>query len=370
MTAPGIDLLLRPDYPDKSGGDLVLAREYASALNDAGLPAQLRPLSAAAIASGSGPAQVFNVDRFFEFASSAAALRAAGRPYVVAPIHHPVEWVDRFEHGRRPGGLRAIAAVGRTAFGRERIKHVVRRRDLAGVREALVLDVRSAIRVALEGAALIVVQAPGELAEVERTFGASIADRTVWVPNGVTVDESLDTGGIRDIDVLVAGRIEERKNQLRIAQAFASSRLKVTFVGGDNPRNAAYGAEFHRTVAANENLQHVPHVSLEELRGLYVRSKVLFSASRFEVVSLAELEAVAYGCGLVTTVGGYMRDYLGDLAGYVDPGASLEALLGAAERAVADGGSAEAMALVREQYSWAACHRALVSAYRAMRLVQ
>jgi glycosyltransferase involved in cell wall biosynthesis len=369
MTVDGIDLLLRPDYPAKSGGDLVLAREFETALREAGADAALHPLSVTALGPSPRAAHVFNVDRFFEFVASTAQLAQEGRPFVVSPVHHPMEHVDRFERTRRRGGLKAIATVGRTRYGRERIKHAIRTRSLQGLSEARVGDVRSAVRRGLEGAALVVVQAPSELAQLERTFGARVADRTAWVPNGVTVDPDVDTGGDRDIDVLVAGRIEERKNQLALAQALAATPWRVTFVGGDNARNAGYAADFHRTVAAHANLQHVPHVSLEDLRRLYGRSRLLLSGSRFEVVSLAELEAVAYGCRLVSTTAGYMRDYLGDLAAYMDPTADGERIRTTVETALRAGINADGMAKVRAAYTWERSHRALADAYRSAGLL-
>lgn len=369
MSDAEIELFLRPDYPVKSGGDLVLAREYESALTTAGHAARLRPLSAEALASGTGSALLFNIDRYFEFVASAAALRRAGRSYVVAPVHHPTAYVDRFERDRRPSALKAVATVGRTPFGRERIKHAIRGRSAAAIRECSVLDARSAVREALRAAAAIVVQAPAELEQLEQTFGADVRARSTWVPNGVTLGAAPPPGAERDIDLLVAGRIEERKNQLAIAEAFAGGTTHVTFVGADNRRNAAYAAEFHALVDRHQNLHHFPHVSLEELRSLYARSKVLFSASRFEVVSLAELEAVAYGCRLVSTTSGYMRDYLGDLAEYIDPTGPTDAWVGTAQRVLEAGPNTEGMELVRRTYSWERSHAALVGAYRAAALI-
>lgn len=369
MSVDGIDFLLRPDYPAKSGGDLVLAREYESALQGAGFDAVLRPLSSSALGPSSRAAHLFNVDRFFEFAASSASLAAGRRPYVVSPVHHPMEHVDRFERTRRAGVLKTIATVGRTRYGRERIKHALRTRSAAGLAEATVRDARSAVRAGLERAALVVVQAPSELRQLERTFGAQVEDRTMWVPNGVTVDPDVDVDGDRDIDVLVAGRIEERKNQLALAEALAGTPWNVTFVGGDNRRNAAYAEAFHRLVGAHGNLQHVPHVSLDDLRRLYGRSKLLLSGSRFEVVSLAELEAVAYGCQLVSTTAGYMRDYLGDLAGYLDPVAQPEQIRTTVESALAAGVNSAGMARVRSEYTWARSHSALLGAYRTAGLL-
>lgn len=365
-----IRLLLRDDYVRKSGGDLVLARAYEGALREAGLDARLEPLSAQAVDDRVGVAQIFNIDRWFEFVSSARRIVDSGRPLVVAPIHHPLHAVDRFESRVRSGPLGVIAKVGRGPFGRERIKHVMRTRTVRSAAEAFIRDPRGAIADALGSAALVVVQAPSEIAEVQRNFGIDLGRTAVWVPNGVEVDEAVPIDGERGIDVLLAGRIEERKNQLSVARAFAGTDVRVTFVGGDNPRSRAYSTAFHELVARHANLTHVPHVPLDALRLLYARSKVFLSVSHFEVVSLSELEAVGYGCRLVSGTNGYLRDYLGDRATYVEPDIAAEDLRSVVGAALGRGVDDEAVTLVRSEYTWARTARDLVGAYRGARLIE
>ena len=70
-----IRLLLRDDYPRKSGGDLVLARAFEGALTGAGLDARLEPLSAA-VRDIAWKAQVRLCARY-------RRLTAAGKPKVV-----------------------------------------------------------------------------------------------------------------------------------------------------------------------------------------------------------------------------------------------------------------------------------------------
>lgn len=370
MCAAAIQLLLRDDFPKKSGGDLVLAKQYELALRNSGQSAQLRPLSKLALEQTAGVAHIFNVDRYFEFAASASALQRAGRPYVVSPIHHPPAYVNHFESNIRSGALGVVSKLGRGPFGRERIKHVVRgHSSSSSIHESFLSDPKKCIARALQNAALVVVQAPSELDELERTFGVNVRGKAAWVPNGVDYERGPQTSGTRDIDVLVAGRIEERKNQLGIARALAGTPWNVTFVGANNPRNASYTKKFHRLVGEHQNLRHVPHVSLDELRQLYARSKVFLSASFFEVVSLSELEAVAYGCQLISATSGYLSDYLGGLATYVDPTGELDALRSLVESATRRGINLEGMTQVRNEYSWTGSHRRLLESYQGAGLI-
>jgi glycosyltransferase involved in cell wall biosynthesis len=363
MNSATIDFLLREDYPEKSGGDLVLARQYEAGLSEAGYATVLQPISKVALGKKDGIAHLFNVDRYFEFAHAVEALRGRGRPYVVSPMHHPPARVEYFESHIRTGALGLIALGGRGHIGRERIKHAIRGHNARAIAEAMVIDIKASISRALTDAALVVVQAPSELLQLEQTFGVNLSATSVWVPNGVSYDRDADVTGPREIDVLVVGRIEERKNPLRIAQALAGTPWQVTFVGADNRRNQSYFKNFHRVVDAHENLRHVPHVSLTELRQLYTQSRVCLSASFFEVVSLAELEATAHGCQLISGTSGYLRDYLGDLATYVEPMAEFDDLRDYVAAALDRGLNLDGMSHVRGEYSWDKSHARLVEAY-------
>jgi glycosyltransferase involved in cell wall biosynthesis len=216
----------------------------------------------------------------------------------------------------------------------------------------------------IEQARVVIVQAPSEGVELEATFGQGAMRGVEWVPNGATVDANLSTDGDRDIDVLVVGRIEERKNQLHVAQSLAGSDLKTMFVGGVNPRSRRYNTAFQSVVLRSSNLTYLPHVEMSVLRKLYCRSRILLGASHFEVVSLAELEAVAYGCQLVTGTSGYIADYLGGLATYLTPTAPPHQLLDTLERVSAAGVNQAGMQLVRSQYTWDRSAQILRDVYR------
>jgi glycosyltransferase involved in cell wall biosynthesis len=367
-----VQLLIRPDYNVKGGGDVLLAKEYATALGAAGLRATLLPATRDNLQRGQGAVHLFNVDRLVEFDVASRLLEPCeDRPLVVSPIHHPSDHVEHFEREVRSGVLKAIALAGRGAVGREQIKHVLRTRSVRGLRESLGGgDVLRSVGAALARARLVVVQAEAERRAVETTFKVALAHNTICVRNGVTFDPSIDVTGARDIDVLVVGRIEERKNQLRIANAFANRPFRVVFVGAANRLNRHYVRAFFQAVEASPNLEHVRHVPLSELYQLYARSHVCVSASYFEVVSLAELEAVAYGCQLVATTHSYVREYLDDFATYVDPSSSAPEWLAAVATSRSRGVNEMGMSHVREHYSWSSSHAHLREAYRGAGLLR
>jgi glycosyltransferase involved in cell wall biosynthesis len=370
--ARSVDLLIRADYRAKPGGDVVMAEHYERALREAGARTSLHPLSRETIRDAAGTVHLFNIDRWIEFGS--AVMQIAGgnqHPLVVSPIHHPAQRVEYFENVVRRGPLRAVNRLGRGALGRERIKHVLRARSPRGVWEATV-DSRSnrpAIARALQQARLVIVLAEAERREIEATFGISIEHNVRMVRNSVVVDEAVHTGATRDIDVLIVGRIEQRKNQLHLAEALRGTPFRTVFIGGVNARARSYQAAFDRVISDSPNLEYRRPVNQPDLLRLYARAKVFASASYFEVVSLAELEAVGYGCQLVAATSGYMMEYIGDYATFLEPTAATEVWLQAIAAACAAGVNHAGMERVRTRFDTSSSARQLVDAYQTAELL-
>ncbi|WP_194428148.1 glycosyltransferase [Klebsiella variicola] len=122
-----------------------------------------------------------------------------------------------------------------------------------------------------------------------------------------------------EYDILVSGRIEPRKNQLRIINDLCETNYKVCFVGGANENNAIYFDKFMELINRFPNMIYLGKVSPEEMTRLYYKSKVHVSASWFEVSSLVDLEAYYCGCSVISSKNGYTSELLGERVFYFDP---------------------------------------------------
>jgi glycosyltransferase involved in cell wall biosynthesis len=364
-------MLVRRDFETKPGGDVAMAQTYARALTEAGATVSMLAMSRDRLVTAE-TVHLFNVDHRVEFGFAAGVLSRERRgPLVISPIHHPMHRVEHFEAEHRSGPLRMVNLLGQTAVGRERIKHALRRHSLEGLAEAARggRSNRAKIAAALSSAELVIYLADGERRSIEATFGVSLAANGRLVPNSVDIDDSVDVHANRDIDVLVVGRIEERKNQLRIAEALSGTPWRVVFAGSAGQRSRRYWTAFLRTIDSAPNLEYHQHMPIQELNRLYGRARVLVSASHFEVVSLAELEAVSYGCQLVSTTSGYTSEYVGPHATYLEPTAPADTLIEAIGAARASGVNLEGMRLVRAKFDRASGARALVHAYTSAGLL-
>jgi glycosyltransferase involved in cell wall biosynthesis len=212
---------------------------------------------------------------------------------------------------------------------------------------------------------------PNSQAEAEqliRYFGVP-AERIHVVPNGA--DERFaqaDPGpfarrvGTRGF-VLCAGRIEPRKNQLKLLRAMRDSGADVVVLGDVVPGYESYAEQCRR--AADQRVRFLGRLDHADplLASAYAACGCLALVSWFETPGLAALEAGMSGVPLVLPEAGCTREYFGQMATYVKPndlGAIRHAVLAALRR----GRSPTLAAHVREHFSWTAAARATWEGYR------
>lgn len=144
------------------------------------------------------------------------------------------------------------------------------------------------------------------------------------VPNGV--DPRFAEGdprlfreqfGIQDEFVLCVGRIERRKNQLRLVQALRGTGIPLVIVGDCIARK--YQARCQRVADANVRfLPALPHDS-PLLASAYAACRVFALPSLLETPGLAALEAGVAGARIVVTPYGGAPEYFQQFARYPNP---------------------------------------------------
>ena len=102
--------------------------------------------------------------------------------------------------------------------------------------------------------------------------------------------------------VIVIGRIEPRKNQLRVAQDLFDSNVDVYFAGAENDNHEKYLEKFRDLIATSTNLYYLGSLRSDELRHELSKSDIYINAAWFEVTSNADLEAKEAGLVVITTI--------------------------------------------------------------------
>lgn len=323
-----IAFLVRDDFFSKFGGDTFQIQKYCEALDSQGVKSIIYTLENFKKGNFTHDQYyIVNIDRGFEcifFYEIMKKRRLMSKTYVI-PIHHDDSAVMHFNNLRlgflsflirSPGSLEKIKACVRAIRSRTYLYD--------SFRHLLTVSYKNMIKNLLLEVEGIVAIAAGEIAVIEKDYNVSIVDKSTIIYNGVS-DTYLNLlnkkeENARNIDVLICGRIEERKNQVVIARLLANKSFNVKFVGGLNENNAEYCNEFLSIINTTNNLEYIGKVSQEKMIELYSRAWIHLSASWFEVSSLVDIEAFFAGCYVISSKYGHSRELLsGERFELVDP---------------------------------------------------
>ena len=145
----------------------------------------------------------------------------------------------------------------------------------------------------------------------ERDYGYQ-AKNVIFVPNGIPqkFEKSVTPWDDRKKDIVVVGRVENRKGQLAIVKHLGFRNLRIDFLGPMNPNNQDYFKEFINIVESIENFCYLGEIPHEKMASKLQNYKVLLLNSHAEVLSLVELEAASLGLYVVTTTSGGSKEYI------------------------------------------------------------
>jgi len=213
---------------------------------------------------------------------------------------------------------------------------------------------------AYAAADLLLPNSPGEGVAIARELRVTTAQRVV--PNGVDPELFHLSKVVADRDCIVyVGRIEPRKNQLRLIEALRGTGLPLVLVGPTHPHHESYAGRC-RAAARNQRVEFLSTVSVRRLPSVYQAARVHAMPSFFETTGLASLEAALCGCAIVATREGWAEEYFGGSAVYCRP-TSKRSIRSAVERAWELGAESGLRGRILDNYTWAHTARATTRAY-------
>jgi len=200
----------------------------------------------------------------------------------------------------------------------------------------------------LQRADILLPNSKGEMTEIEKTF--KIKNDFCVVRNAVDTSlfEKVPYKN-RNNYVLSVGRVERRKNTLKLIQACRELGLELVLVGGYD-ENDEYATDCLDKVRAYGQT-YIANVEQKELIKYYYQAKVHAIVSWYETPGLASLEAACGGCNIVTTDRGSTKEYFGSLAVYCDP-FSQESIEKALEKAMKAPIKEELRNKIIKNYNW------------------
>jgi glycosyltransferase involved in cell wall biosynthesis len=304
---------------------------------------------------------IFNTTRIDDTYRLASAAKKRGIPYVVSTIWHSMEEMRR-----------AYAKIYRFPFfpiwTYTALKEGMYARRNGGVLSAKgIIQYKAHVREVLSSAAAALPNSKAELHKIISETGVTPKQSFV-IPNGCVVSSRQRAGLQERRTIVCAGRIEPRKNQLSVANAFLAfsadnKEVGLSFYGAPGATGKRYFTRFTRMVESNKSIQYHGSVSQDVLFAAYREARVVVLASYFETTGLAILEALAQGCSAVILDSPYTREYFGDSVEYCDPYCE-KSMTTAMQRAWERGPQKHAELL--KKYSWHEAGRLTFEAYQAI----
>ncbi len=325
---------LRRDASEKPGGDSGKVYKYKSILEKKGFLVSIITDPADLNVGKFTPdiVHVFNMQTPYEnYRYMEWALRK-NVPLCFSPIHHEKKYmVQYFGKGLIGKFLNYDAYLMLSSF----VKEFARFKTFRNLRSYKNTPLKKN-RTLVEKAARIFPLSKSELENIKcDVFSKLAASKVKVLPNALTfIEGNVDSDVPRDIDIMVVGRIEPRKNILKIAEALKDTKYRVVFAGKENTNHKKYCADFREVVRANPNLQYLGELNHDQLSYHYKRSKINLSNSWFEVVSQVDLEATSLGCKPIVSAASALFDYFSTPPLKLEPDCSSAEILNCIEYAL------------------------------------
>ncbi|VEI18110.1 glycosyltransferase, MSMEG_0565 family [Serratia plymuthica] len=319
-----IAFLTRIDAFDKNGGDTYQIEMYQKYLEKMGHSVEI--ITDLTIPAGKDYYIIVNLDRPLElviYYEQIVALNLV-KKMLLLPIHHSYRCIDFYEKNIRTGVFSIPLKLINNHNQREKLKNIARAIKYPKLTPYVIrhyfIDYKRKSQDVINNALAILLIADDERGIIRDDFNVE-PKVTYLINNGVDLAErpKLSENAIRDIDVLICGRIEPRKNSIALVNYFKSKELHVAFAGSMNPNAKSYCKTFVELVGESENIEYLGRINPSYMPALYSRAKINLSASWFEVASLVDLEAYAYGCHVISSENGHTKNYLGEKALYISP---------------------------------------------------
>lgn len=353
-----IAMISRSTLYSSPGGDTVQLEKTASELRKLGINVDIF-LSKEKI-----DYQKYDLLHFFNLIRPADILKhiKGNVPYLISTIY-----VDYSEYEKRESrGIRRLIANLVTSDFLEYIKVVARmilgREKIQDIRYIL-LGHRYCVKYALKKAAAILPNSISEQHRVEKKY--KIVRPSYVVYNGIETHKFKKAKAdpkYKDA-IICVGRIEGRKNQLRLINAMEGLPYQLYVIGKESPNDKAY-ADLCKKAAA-PNVHFINHLPQEKLFDIMKAAKVHVLPSFFETCGLVSLEAAYLDCSIVVTNKGDQEEYFKENGLYCNP-YSVSSIKEAIVKAYNADSSLELKKRISQTFTWEKAALSTLAAYKAV----
>jgi len=347
--APGgdtIQILKTKKYLEREGVEVILSNEKKIGCQDVDL------------------IHAFNLTRVGETYIQIKNAKELKRKIVLSPIYWPI---DEFESKGRDFKYRRLRQLfGLNNFERIKAfyKYLFLERDNSSHLVVFLNGYSNLQKKIINLCDYFLPNSKSEIIEIEKVFGIRLKNYTI-VPNGVD-DNIFRINKNKHYErkyVLCVGRIDPRKNQLKVIKALNSLNYPSIFIGKPGRNNLKY-YKLCRKIA-HKNIQFIDYIDQQELKRFYFQSKVHVLASWFETPGLSSLEAAYCGCNIVVCNKGSVREYFKDYAYYCEPDDE-DSIRSALQKAYMEVNSGALQRIISKEYTWEQAASLTLNTYHSL----
>ncbi len=311
------------------GGDTIQMQKTREALiargYDVDLSLELRP-----DLSQYDVVHLFNITRVQETYIQIQNAVEQKKHIVLSTIYWPNEEFEKLSGGTGLRGLMGkIFSIDQTESIKAFAKYLLMENHDEGTKYLITHSYQKMQRYILENAEYFLPNAYEEMVQIKKHL-KFIADDShiIVVPNAIDIT-SVHRADCREDEItkkyevykdwlVCVGRIDARKNQLKLLEALQGTDYNLLLIGKCSPGQKGYFKKVMKAIEGNSHVKYIEQLPNEEIYQIYKFCKVSILPSWFETPGLVSLEAASMRCNVVISDKGTTKDYFGNYAYYCD----------------------------------------------------
>jgi len=264
-----------------------------------------------------------NLDRPYDLYLKMVEVHQRGARFIISSIHRPNAWLEKFRRFDPPNGwagrLFYRSPLGNKVGRSESVKDALRLVKQGGFPRwnKVFPGWTKRARWLIMHAKNVLLLARKEADAFAEDFGVSLtSDKMRLLPNWVSPfgdpspAQPSEFKSFSERPIIVVGRIEAAKNSVRICRLASQVGRPLAFVGKANPYEKRYLRQFQDLLEQSPSVRWIPGVARSELPAYYCHAAFLLNCSYFEGCPWVDMEALLFGCPLLTTCYALHHEFL------------------------------------------------------------
>jgi glycosyltransferase involved in cell wall biosynthesis len=308
---------IRPDTEKYPGGDFIQLLKTREYLHNYGIDADISHFHKIDL-KGYDIVHLFNVTRITDTYLFFHNARNQGRKTVLSPIYHPLK--DMQDFYRYYYKLPFLPIIGYLSL--KEIFYPLRAG--APLSFKCILAYKNAVKEVISKSDLLLPNSHMEYKCIEKEL--KVKNQFRIIPNAAELSIDDRSQENKEDMIVCAGRIEPRKNQNRVIEAFIKGYskfppcTKLIFIGSLNQSHKSYCKAFLEKIdLERDRIEYLGVQPHDRVIDYLSRARLSVLSSFFETTGLVGLEALACKANIVITDRGYTKEYFGTHALYCDP---------------------------------------------------